>query len=56
MTINNEQHAAMLEAAKPLIKWLNENGHPHITAIVDPTSVHLLESVAYAETAEFVKD
>lgn len=32
------------EAARPLIKWLCENWHPHVTAIVTPTSCELLES------------
>ena len=31
------------EAARPLIKWLCENEHPHVTAIVTPTSCELLE-------------
>lgn len=30
-------------ASLPLIKWLNDNHHPHITAIVTPTSSELLE-------------
>lgn len=33
------------EAAEPLIKYLCENHHPHITAIVTPTSVEVLEGI-----------
>ena len=33
-------------AADSLIKYLNENYHPHVTAIVTPTSVELLEGIA----------
>lgn len=33
------------EAADPLLRYLNENYHPHITAIVTPTSVELLEGL-----------
>lgn len=31
------------EASRPLIKWLCENEHPHVTAIITPTSCELLE-------------
>lgn len=31
------------KAARPLIKWLCENEHPHVTAIITPTSCELLE-------------
>ncbi len=47
---------SMLEAAKPLIKWMNENCHPHCTAHVDQTGVELTEGVATAQTAEFLRD
>ena len=56
MTINKEQQANMLEAAKPLIKWLNENCHPHCEFRVSQNSVELVESVALELTDEFLKD
>jgi hypothetical protein len=34
MSITEKQRDEMLEAAKPLMKWLAENFHPHTTAIV----------------------
>lgn len=44
-----EERKAKLErvrkAAEPLIKLLNEECHPHVTSIVTPTSVEILESV-----------
>ena len=46
MIITKEQSDSMLEAAKPLIKWLNENCHPHCEIIVDQVSAELVESVA----------
>ena len=45
MIIKEEQRVAMLEAAKPLIKWMNENCHPHCEAIVDSTGVRLVEVI-----------
>lgn len=55
MTITQKQSAEMLEAAKPLIRWMNENTHPHCVAIVDTVSVELTEGVAIQKTIEFVK-
>ncbi|WP_162837201.1 hypothetical protein [Serratia marcescens] len=56
--MENQQQkiAAFEEAAKPLIKWLAENVHPHHTVIVTSTSAELLEGVVSFPTNEFLKD
>ncbi|WP_223497871.1 hypothetical protein [Serratia sp. JSRIV001] len=36
------------EAAKPLIKWLAENVHPHHTVIVTSTNAELLEGICHS--------
>lgn len=56
MTITQEQLEQMLEAAKPLIKWLNDNCHPHCTATVDQNSVALSEGIATNRTDEYLLD
>lgn len=56
MTITQQQTEEMLEAAKPLIKWINENCHPHCIAQVDSTKIELLEGLAINRTQEFLKD
>ena len=56
MTITKKQMNEMLEMAKPLIKWINENCHPHCECIVDMTTVKLVEGVAANKTDEFIKD
>jgi hypothetical protein len=56
MTITKEQSEQMLQAAKPLIQWINENCHPHTKITVDQTSVELMEGVATNRTEEFLKD
>lgn len=44
-------------AAKPLIKYLNENHHPHTKAIVTPSSVEVLEgTISNPNITEFIKD
>lgn len=44
------------EAAKPLIKWMAENVHPHTTTIVDSTSAELLEGISIVKTEEYIVD
>jgi hypothetical protein len=56
MILTKEQQQQMLDAAKPLIKWLNENCHPHCTAHVDQNTVELTEGIATNRTDEFLRD
>lgn len=42
--------------AKPLMKWLCENKHPHTTAIVTGNVAELVEGVENIKTDEFIVD
>lgn len=54
---SEEALAELVKAASPLIKYLNENYHPHVTAIVTPTSVELLEGLmCNPRVFDFIKD
>jgi uncharacterized protein (DUF885 family) len=55
MSLTTEQQEQMLEAAKSLIKWMNENCHPHCTAHVDQNTIELTEGVATYRTDEFLR-
>lgn len=45
------------KVARPLIKWLNENYHPHVTAIITPTSAELLEGIiGLPSITDYIKD
>jgi len=46
MILTKEQQETMLEAANPLIVWLNKNCHPHCSAHVDQDAVELTEGIA----------
>ena len=46
----------LLEAAKPLIKYLSENYHPHNICIVDSIGAEVLEGQAVVKTEEFLRD
>jgi len=56
MIISEDQQASMLEAAKPLIAWMNENCHPHCAARVDQNTIILSEGIATNRTDEFMRD
>ena len=36
-------YSTFRESANPLLKYLNENHHPHVTAIITTTSIELLD-------------
>lgn len=48
--------ASFEEAAKPLIKWMAENVHPHHTAVITSNSAELLETKMCSRTDEYLKD
>lgn len=56
MIITKEKSDEMLEMAKPLMKWMNENCHPHCIVHVDQNTVALTEGVAMNRTDEFLLD
>ena len=56
MILNEEKRKEFDEAAKPMMKWLNDNCHPHVKVVMDCSRVELLEGVCSNITTEFVKD
>lgn len=54
ITKNNDDFKT---AAMPLIQYLCENHHPHVTAIITPTSCELLEGLkSYPKIFDYVVD
>lgn len=51
-----ERQASFEEAAKPLIKWLCDNMHPHSHVLVHSTCAELVEGSMVFNTEQFVKD
>lgn len=41
---------------RPLIKWLNENHHPHTTIIVEPNGARLVEGIIGIPCTDYIKD
>jgi len=48
--------SAFENAAKPLIKWLNDNANPHASVVVDAGSATLFTGELYVHTDEYLKD
>jgi hypothetical protein len=48
MILTDQQLKTLREAAMPLMQWLNDNCHPHCTAVVDSEHIELLEGLATA--------
>lgn len=56
MTLTEEQRKQFEEKVKPLMKWLADNAHPHVKAIVDSSSAEIVEGVVSVNTDEFIAD
>ena len=54
--MSNEKREEFEKAAKVLIKFLNDNSHPHSTIIITTDSAELVEGVLAVTTKEFIKD
>lgn len=46
MILSELQFKGFRDAAMPLMKWLSENCHPHVTVILDSERAELLEGIA----------
>lgn len=51
-----EKRKSFLQAVEPLIKWMNENCHPHHECIVNTCGAELLESQMCVNTEKYLKD
>ena len=45
------------ELARPMVKYLCENYHPHVTVIITPTSAELLEGLKnIGRVEDYIRD
>lgn len=52
----NKRMQDFQELVKPIIKWLNENYHPHVVVHIEPTGAQLYEGLMGVPVTEFIKD
>ncbi len=56
MVLTEKQRVQFEEAARPLMKFLGDNFHPHVKAIVDYYDAEFLESSVLFKTEDYIKD
>ena len=57
MILTEQQRTEFEDVARPLIKFLCENCHPHVTVIVTPTNAELLEGMcSTGKIMDYVRD
>lgn len=56
MILTEEQIKEFEVAAEPLIKWLNDNCHPHCKVIVENDSAELVEDSCRIKNDKHIKD
>lgn len=56
MSTQEQKQADFENAARPLIKWLAENVHPHHAVIVTSTKAQLLQGEMTFPTEEYLRD
>lgn len=54
--MNEAQRKTFEEACRPLMKWMNENCHPHHVVVIDHTNAQLHESQISFNTNEYLRD
>jgi hypothetical protein len=52
----DEKFNELKQASIPLIKYLCENHHPHVTAIVTATGIEIMEGLMSFPTIEYLID
>jgi hypothetical protein len=56
MVLNEQERKAFDEVVRPLVKWLNENCHPHVVAVIEPYRASLHEGVYSTPVEDFIPD
>ena len=56
MILNEKQKREFEAVSRPLIKWLNDNCHPHVSVIIDSSHAELLEGAVAFRTEDYWKD
>jgi len=55
--MTNDRRVSFIAAVRPLIEWLNQNGHPHNKIIVTTTNAELLKGeIGTGEILDYVQD
>lgn len=56
MNLTDVQRGEFEKLSRPLIKWLNDNCHPHTSILIDTLSAEVLEGIAAIHTKDYLPD
>ncbi len=56
MIFTEQQRKEFEEVVRPLIKFMNDNCHPHVTTVVTNARAELSEGIINFVTDEYIKD
>jgi hypothetical protein len=56
LTMTESQRAEFKKIADQMIKFLNDNGHPHMKAIIDTNTAEMVEGVTGYTNNDFIRD
>jgi hypothetical protein len=56
LVLTKKQQHEFAKAARPLIKFLNDNCHPYVCVVVDVDSAQIFEGVARFVTEDYLRD
>ncbi len=56
MILNEKKRIEFKKAARPLVKWLCENCHPHVVALIEPGRIELTESVCAILVNDYIPE
>ena len=54
--MTSEQKEEFERLARPLVEWLNNNWHPHVTVLITPIHAEIMEGLLSVPIIEYVKD
>lgn len=56
MIPTEKQREELEKLARPLMKFLNDNFHPHVSITIDPSSAEIKEHLCRVVTDDYIKD
>ena len=56
MILTEEQQEELEQLSRPLMKWISDNFHPHVTVAVSYDVASMKEDVSNFVTMDYVKD
>jgi hypothetical protein len=56
MILNDKERKEFEEAARPLMKFMGDNLHPHTIVVLHSANAQLFEGVCSFNTEEYIRD